>query len=261
MEYHHTPFALVVGDLLFLPSPSSRNVASYRALFSKLHADIDFCQTAFGDHFPPRTWTDDEVKEIGDRDTKLRWQVRGMGDFALADIPSVYKFLVDDLRPGWRKLSENEVVDTCVVEGEELAKLEAMDEGKFLENLRWLGYVCVRDATTCTGEPMKGDNLPPWQEMIELRYGLSAESRGRGVVTRGMTAVMYWAVKERGARRFIAESMKHNEKSGNVLRRLGLTVSDTKYWEYDELEWQSPVFENGEELRNHIGRYLSSTKS
>lgn len=237
----NSPFALISEDLFFLPSPSSRHVAAYRALFSRLHADADFCQTAFGDLFAPRTWTDAEVREIADRDARLRWDVRGMGDFALAALSSKQASLLNEHRSAWRKLQHNRH-PVYVIEGAELDRIQALEEGKFFEGLDWVGYVCVRDATTCTGELLKGDNLPPWQQMIELRYGLSAESRGRGIVTRGMEAVMDWAVEERGVRRFVAESMRHNEKSGKVLKRLGLTVSDTHYWEYDELEWQSPLY-------------------
>ncbi|KAL1885305.1 hypothetical protein Plec18167_001962 [Paecilomyces lecythidis] len=118
-----------------------------------------------------------------------------------------------------------------------------------LDGVTWVGYTCVRDATTAGGAVSDlyssnnvGDGgrelLPPWEEMIELRYGMDPEFRGRGIATRAAEVVMSWAVCERGARRFIAETQKENVRSQVLLRRLGFDVSDTQYFrDAEALEW------------------------
>lgn len=238
MEYK--PFALLSGDVIFLPSPSSGHVQSYRHLFQKLHADAAFCNQAFGDYFKPRQWTDNEVKEVVFRDARLRWGNKGMGDLAMGIVQESYKAKL----PTTRRQLDISGHDVSAIEGAEFQSL--WDDGEFFENVKWAGYVCARDAKAHLEESFTKrypeSKMPPWQEMIEVRYGLDAEFRGRGLVTTGMQIVMAWAVAERGAKRFIAETERNNAKSASVLRRLGLEVIDTHYFEEEEVEWQSKLY-------------------
>ena len=127
-----------------------------------------------------------------------------------------------------------------VVEGDEYNVLVGTDS-RFFDAVQWIGYVGVRDATTTSmPEQVPGDpELPPWLEMVELRYGVAPQCWGRGVARRAAEVVMQWAVSERGARRFIAETKRDNVRSGRVLEKLGFRLSETNYWkEPSEVEWE-----------------------
>ncbi|UNI21963.1 hypothetical protein JDV02_007901 [Purpureocillium takamizusanense] len=241
--YH--PFALVADGLVFLPTPSAVHVRPYRDLFRKLHAEAAFCHVAFGQAFQPICWTDDEVHEfLLKRDAALRWGVRGMGDFALGVLPKGDEAQsgFDPARSGHLKDSK---IDICVVEGEQFESLSQL-----FDRIQWAGYTCVRDATTTSAADLysngalgsNGEALPDWQEMIELRYGLDSAFRGRGIATRAAEVVMAWAVEEHGARRFIADTQKVNSRSKEVLSRLGFQVSNTDYFQDDDVvEWSRTV--------------------
>ncbi|KAF7549288.1 hypothetical protein G7046_g8400 [Stylonectria norvegica] len=235
-------FALLTDSLIFLPTPSSAHVQSYRTLFRKLHGDPVFCHTAFGDSFGPILWSDEEVKDmLLKRDGALRWGKRGMGDFAIGLLPT------RDIFEAVRGRCLSDTAETVkIVEGVEFQKLKALDDGKLFENIEWAGYTCVRDATDNVEELHSASSLPiilpPWQEMLELRYGLDSKCRGRGLATKTARIVMQWAVEERGAQCFIAETEKANDKSGQVLQRLGFYKSGTTYFSNDSLdEWQRRV--------------------
>lgn len=236
----HKPFALLSGDVIFLPSPSSGHVQSYRNLFQKLHADAAFCQQAFGEYFKAREWTDDEVKDVVFRDAESRWGSRGMGDLAMGIVQEPFKAKL----PTTRRQLSIAGHDVAAIEGDEFQRL--WNDSEFFENVKWAGYVCVRDAKSYLEksfvERYPAGEMPPWQELIEVRYGLDAEFRGKGLVTTGMQIVMAWAVAERDAKRFIGETERHNAKSASVLRRLGLEVADTHYFEDDEVEWESKLY-------------------
>ncbi|KAJ6444331.1 GCN5-related N-acetyltransferase (GNAT) domain-containingprotein [Purpureocillium lavendulum] len=237
--YH--PFALVAEGLVFLPTPSVAHLRPYRTLFRKLHADEEFCRIAFGAPWKPVSWTDEEVHQfLLKRDAALRWGVRGMGDFGLGVLPTD-----DDARatfdPTQSRPLKNSKFDVRIVEGDQFESLS-----KLFDRVEWAGYTCVRDATTTSAAELysngstdsEGKPLPPWQEMIELRYGLDSAFRGRGIATRAAEVVMAWAVEEHGARRFIADTQKANGRSKQVLSRLGFQISDTNYFQdEDVVEW------------------------
>lgn len=44
-----------------------------------------------------------------------------------------------------------------------------------MNNIDWVGYAGVRDASSTSMPPRASDEppLPPWQEMVELRYGVA----------------------------------------------------------------------------------------
>lgn len=96
-----------------------------------------------------------------------------MGDFAVGRCEGV----VGDVG---RILGGEEEVR--IVEGDDYSMLVETDSG-FFDAVHWIGYVGVRDATTASmPEPVPGDpQLPPWLEMVKLRYGVAPESWGRAV--------------------------------------------------------------------------------
>lgn len=245
MSLPFKPFAIVAEDFILLPSPLSGHVEAYRRLFQTLHADAQFCLTAFGDSFPVPNWSDEQVKHgLLVRDGGLRWGRRGMGDFALAFIPEQHKHLFPKSKLRMLRTTEQEA---GILEGTALEELLKQENGQILEQLDWAGYTCVRDATTSSLEdiiaslsPQEKANYPDWKDMIEVRYGLSPEFRGRGVITRAMLITMRWAEEERGVTRFIAEAQQLNSKSGHVLTRLGLKKRDTNYFQEEGIdEWST----------------------
>lgn len=237
-----TPFALLTDQLFFLPSPSSGHVQPYRDLFRKLHADASFCQIAFGDHFLPVNWTDDEVKDVLlKRDAALRWGRRGMGDFALGLLPEEAGKVDFSTLEG--RLLKNSETKVRIIEGTEFERVLDPENG-FLAAVQWVGYTCVRDATTSSLEDLasRKPDLPPWQEMIEMRYGMDPAFWGRGIAPRAAAVAMQWAVEEHGVRRFIAGTMLDNVNSGRVLEKLGFKNCDTGYFEEGGVfEWERVV--------------------
>jgi RimJ/RimL family protein N-acetyltransferase len=209
-----TPFFLLTHNLIFLPTPTAISLPAYRALYARVHADPVFCEMGFGPHFRARKWSDAETEEvIRTRDVGRCWKEKGMGDFAVGLLAGVHQ-----------------------VDG-----MGRVLKGGFFDGVEWVGYAGVRDATTTSmPERVAGDpELPPWLEMVELRYGVAPEYWGRGVARGAAEAVMQWAVSERGARRFIAETERENERSGRVLEKLGFRLSGTDYWkEPSEVEWE-----------------------
>lgn len=207
---------------------------------------------AFAHHFAPRTWSDAETKDsIQSRDIERCWQPRGLGDFALGALsPSASLQLESSSAGRLLQKSESGVGNAArIVDGAEYEELLAAKGEKFWDGLgiEWLGYAGVRDATT-TSMPMElyGEDeaaaLPPWQEMVELRYGIAPEFWGKGGAGVAAEAVMLWAVEERGVRRFIAETEKTNVRSGRVLEKMGFSLSGTEYWkEESEVEWERVV--------------------
>ena len=57
-----------------------------------------------------------------------------------------------------------------------------------------------------------------------LGYHLAADKQGRGLMTEALRAAVRWAFEALGLHRIMANYMPSNERSANVLRRLGFTV-------------------------------------
>jgi RimJ/RimL family protein N-acetyltransferase len=245
-EYlHSSPFVLTTKRLIIVPTPIAIRYSAYIQLYGGLHASEAFCQMAFGPHFMARAWSEEETRNvIVTRDMARCWKPRGLGDFAVALRSRSHG---TDVIPGGvgRKLDgaeELEMLDIRDDDDDEAAdapapRLDLQD----LSDVEWVGYAGVRDATTTSmPERVAGDDpLPPWQEMIELRYGVHADFWGKGVAGEAARAVMQWAVGERGVTRFIAETEKTNTRSGQVLKKMGFRESGTDYWkEPSEVEWE-----------------------
>lgn len=199
----------------------------------------------FGPHFVARKWSDDETRDvILTRDLERCWKRRGLGDFAVALRAGGDGTDVLTSEAG-RKLGQSEDLHLVDLVSEESSdgSSSGLDLQK-LENVEWIGYSGVRDATTTSlPDPVAGDEpLPAWQEMVELRYGVHAKYWGKGVAGEAARAVMRWAASEKGVRRFIAETEKTNSRSGKVLQKMGFRESGTDYWkEPGETEWERRV--------------------
>ncbi|KAH8172512.1 acetyltransferase (GNAT) domain-containing protein [Sarocladium implicatum] len=237
------PFALLAEDLFILPTPQALDVQPYRTLFRDLHADPDFCQVAFGPHFSPIVWSDEEVRDtVLRRDATLRWGNRGMGDFGLAIVPGSaagQALLQSDIG----KTLQTKAGDVRFIEGDEYDTFITKD---LLDSASWVGYTCVRDATTAGGSITQlyedsSKDLPPWQEMIEIRYGMEPNFRGRGIATRAANIVMDWAVDKFGVTRFVAETEPGNHKSQKILTRLGFERADEVLFGEGAVEWRRSV--------------------
>ncbi|KAJ5787870.1 hypothetical protein N7457_002860 [Penicillium paradoxum] len=226
-------FAILTPRFILVPTTTAVSFSSYRALYSELHASVEFCQMGFGHHFPARKWSDEETRKwIETRDIGRCWRKRGLGDFAVG-LREASTF-----EPS-KNNTQNEA-ECTVIRGDEYAQIAGC-ENTHLAALEWVGYAGVRDATTTSMPPREpGDPaFPPWNEMIEVRYGVSPKFWGRGIAQEAAKGVMQWSVVERGVKRFVAETEKENTRSARVLQKIGFTSSDTNYWkEPGELEWE-----------------------
>ena len=172
------------------------------------------------------------------RDVALCWEKRGLGDFAVGLRPSSldgnYGVSGKTLSAG---ASDSKVL---LVMGSEFGRLCGAD-WQFLHSVEWVGYAGVRDATTTSlpAETRAEPSLPPWREMVEVRYGVAPRLWGTGIAREAFEAVMRWAVEEMRVVRFIAETERDNKRSARVLEKLGFSLSDTNYWkEPSEVEWE-----------------------
>ncbi|RMJ12960.1 hypothetical protein CDV36_007371 [Fusarium kuroshium] len=226
------PVALIKSNLILVPTPIAILSPSWREFYASLHANTSFCEMGFGDHFPARSWTDDETYNIIlTRDVNNDWRHRGVGDFA-----------VGLLEPGDLKsiLGENAVTRSLSVPGlSEDEQIRVLDTGKesfALEEIDWVGYAGVRQARAV-------DHIPSWKDKPEIRYGVSPNHWGKRIANRSAEVVMDWAVAERGVTKFIASTERANTRSGRVLGRLGFVkLDEAKYWkDPTELEWERIV--------------------
>lgn len=233
------PFAIITDRLVVFPTPIAVSSATYRKMYARLHADAGFCRMGFGSRFPLKYWNDSETGSfIETRDINRSWKKYSLGDFAVGLRGSPQP----DKNPRDTDAKQNKP-RFSILRGTELEELTGLNM-ELLDEIHWVGYAGIRDAST-TSIPAReaGDPaLPPWQEMVELRYGVSPECWGTGVAREAAEAVMGWAVDERGVRRFIAETERDNERSGRVLQKLGFSHSGTDYWkEPAEIEWELVV--------------------
>lgn len=227
------PFAILTPRLVLLPTPIAVSLATYRAHYAGLHSDVGFCEMAFGHHLPPRNWSDSETREVIEtRDIEVSWKRYGLGDFAvgLREIP-------DD------NIAQEDPSSSSVLKGDKFEHL-AGPNSESLNEIKWVGYAGVRDATITSLPSREAEDpvLPPWYEMVELRYGLSPDFWGGGIAKEASEAIMQWSVKERGVKRFIAETERDNQRSARLLQKLGFVSSGTDYWkEPSEVEWEMVV--------------------
>lgn len=188
---HSTPFVLTTKRLIIVPTPIAVQYSAYVQLYGGLHASEDFCQMAFGPHFLARAWSEEETRDIiVTRDMARCWKPRGLGDFAVA---LRNKSDGTDLisRGVGRKLDGAEELEILDIRDDEVAETSVPRfDLQILNDVEWVGYAGVRDATTTSmPERVVGDDLlPPWQEMIELRYGVHANFWAKGSLRSGKSS-------------------------------------------------------------------------
>jgi RimJ/RimL family protein N-acetyltransferase len=221
------PFAITTPRLIIVPTPIAVSVKPYRQLYAELHADASFCEMGFGSHFPVRNWTDDETRDvIQTRDIGRSWRRYAIGDFAVGLRGPVQ--------------SDQAPSQSYIIEGENFDALAGSNLEHFA-GIEWVGYAGIRDASTTSLPPREAGDpaLPPWQEMVEIRYGVSPKFWGKGMAKEAAEAVMRWSVERRGVKRFIAETERDNKRSARLLEKLGFVNSGTDYWkEPSEIEWE-----------------------
>ncbi|CEJ59435.1 hypothetical protein PMG11_08060 [Penicillium brasilianum] len=232
------PFAILTPRLIVIPTPIAVHVAPYRALYAALHADAGFCRMGFGESFPVKNWNDDETRDtIETRDIRRSWQKHGLGDFAVGLRPQ--------LRSGGLGASSERGSSSPVsmLRGQEFEQFVGPN-GTRLNAIQWVGYSGVRDATTTSLPPQEAGDAPypDWLEMVEIRYGVAPAFWGKGIAQEASNAIMQWAIREKGVKRFIAETERDNQRSGRLLQKLGYVHSGTNYWkERQEVEWEMVV--------------------
>jgi RimJ/RimL family protein N-acetyltransferase len=223
---------ILTPRLILIPTPLAVNNSSYLSLYASLHADASFCEMGFGASFPVKNWTEEETRQtILTRDIARSWQPRNLGDFAV----------------GLRSTAQVDQLTARPIVGtnEKLNVIEEKDEGVIstaLGHVEWIGYAGVREATTTSMPSRTGSDppLPHWLEMIELRYGVAPAYWGKGMAHEAAEAVMQWAGRERGVRRFIAETERENARSARVLEKMGFSQREgVDYWKDEgEIEWE-----------------------
>ena len=165
-----------------------------------------------------------------------------MGDFALALLPE------NEAGHALRQFKSKTMLKTTaedvrIVEGDEY---EAYITKELLDNSDWVGYTCVRDATTAGGSitelyESSTQNLPPWQEMIEVCYGMDPNFRSKGIATRAAKIAMAWAEEKFGVTRFVAATEPNNHKSQKLLAKLGFEKTDEVLFGEGSAEWRRSV--------------------
>ncbi|KAH6880638.1 hypothetical protein B0T10DRAFT_495063 [Thelonectria olida] len=231
------PLALITSNLILVPTPLSVSSSSYRALYAALHKDASFCEMGFGDHFPARAWTDQETYQtITGRDINVAWRNRGLGDFAVGLwSEDVEKELVGKIGTGKEISAPNftEKLRRLDMSETSPSQLEAA-----LNNIEWVGYAGIREGPEPDTASL--ESPVPWEERVELRYGVSPDHWGKAIAFASAAAVMNWGAAERGVTKFIAETERANTRSGRVLERLGFVrLEEVKYWkEESQVEWE-----------------------
>lgn len=226
------PVALIKSNLILVPTPVAISSPSWRAFYASLHANTSFCEMGFGEHFPARSWTDEETYEIiSTRDVNNDWRNRGVGDFAVGLLePADHKRIL-----GGNAATRN-ISAPGLAEDEQIRVLDAGRESLALEEIEWVGYAGVRQGRNL-------DHIPSWKDKVEVRYGVSPNHWGQRIANRSAEVVMDWAAAERGVTKFIAETQRDNTRSGRVLEKLGFVqLKESKYWkEPTEVEWERVV--------------------
>jgi GNAT superfamily N-acetyltransferase len=229
---------LVTDRLIFVPTPMSESVKEYRDLFKKLHEDHEFCDMGFGEGFPAQSWTDDDIRNrLLAGDISRNWNKRNMGDFAVGLLPTTVSGPTLFSSGQGRALKNS-------TERVRVNEFDHWDSPVWLQEIDWVGYSCARDCTAALPPLADGEApFPPWQEMLEMRYGVSPQHWGKGLALEASRVVVQWAIEERGARRFIAETLKGNSRSGRVLEKLGFQIVDTNYFKEKDVldEWEMVV--------------------
>lgn len=127
---------------------------------------------AFTHHFPAGNWDDSETRgAIETCDIEASWKKRGLGYFAVGGCASRLDQNIND-----DNFAQQEHSGAVTVRGDDFEQ-PAGPNNERLDDLKWVGYAGVRDATTTSipSDVSQNTVLPPWREMVELRYGISSQ--------------------------------------------------------------------------------------
>lgn len=224
------PRILLTSRLILVPTPTAVSLPSYVDFFRAVLSDGRVTGMGWADKTPKAIAYDEcvEILKTKNRDT---WDLRGFGDFATAELPDTLKDRAPAALGLWVEL------DADVLSAEQLNALS------------WVGYSCIRDATsrivdgrarylkTHSQPPPNAfeGELPPWQEMIEIKYGFNPSHWGKGYATEVVYALHNWGIARFGLRRFIGATLKSNAGSRRVLQKIGYVANDKQlWWEYDD---------------------------
>jgi len=80
--------------------------------------------------------------------------------------------------------------------------------------------------------------------LCEIGVWLAADAQGHGYVTRAVTAMLDWALVERGLHRAEWHCVPENTASRNLAKRLGLTLDGTtrESWRHADRWWDTEIW-------------------
>lgn len=101
------------------------------------------------------------------------------------------------------------------------------------ELLGWGVWLVIRkDTREAIGDI--GFKGKPVNGTVEIGYGFLPEARNKGYATESVKALVEWAFSTKEVKQIIAECLKENQASINVLEKLGMDRTDEKndmiYW-------------------------------
>lgn len=129
------------------------------------------------------------------------------------DYPLAARVLAGDLTgllcaPGWPTVDTPDALGAFVEHGDPSAfagwLITRRGDGAVVGDCGWRG-----------GPDVNGD--------VEIGYGLARPSRGQGIGTEAVGALVEWVIAQRNVRRVVAEVLVGNTPSRRLLERLGFT--------------------------------------
>lgn len=219
---------LLTARLVLVPTPLAIALPSYVAFYAAVVSDGRVTGMAWGAAQPDPV-SEEQSLGILRRKNDAFWAVRGFGDCGVAALPDA----LADRAPA----APGEYV---VLESAEVERLVELDR------LNWVGYAGIRDASAMILEGRKTyleahardelpDNaadgaLPPWPEMVEIKYGFHPDAWGKGFATEVVRALHAWGIDKFGVRRFLGVTKSDNVGSRGVLQKVGYVAHDKVYW-------------------------------
>lgn len=131
------------------------------------------------------------------------------------------------------------VSEAWVEEVRRLAALRATQLAERPQDEPWLLRAIVRseaDAPRAVIGYLNFHAAPDERGWAEIGYALLPEARGRGYAIEAVRAAFDWAAERHGVRRFRASVAPDNERSLNLIRKLGFVEAGAQWDAEDGLE-------------------------
>lgn len=131
------------------------------------------------------------------------------------------------------------VSDEWVEEVRWLAGMRASQLRERPQDRPWLLRAIVRDQPGQPREAIGYLNFhagPDQHGMVEIGYTLMPAARGQGYAIEAVRAAVDWATRDHGVRRFRASVAPGNERSLNLIAKLGFVQTGEQWDERDGLE-------------------------